>query len=417
MDFQPKCHEQLQRLLEKGVHIPNPHTLDIGDEVRTDQISGDNVTIYPGCRIYGDKTVISSGCKLGGEAPLTLEDCQLGPSVELKGGFACKSVFLEKSSMGMSAHVREGCLLEEEAGGAHCVGLKQTILFPFVTLGSLINFCDCLMSGGTSRSDHSEVGSSYIHFNFTPDADKSTPSLIGDVPRGVMLNQPPVFLGGQGGIVGPVRLGFGNVVAAGSILRKDYPADNQLIMDAARLRTVRKYVPRSYPDFRRLVENNILYLANIKALEEWYSHVRKPFFETQAFGLMIHQGALDALSGAATERVKRFGAMVQKAASVSGGTSRNASLTEKKTVLQHMGDIADIFQASVKGDAVNRSREAFLKDFAAAGKSGQQDYIKTIKNLPPDASARGVQWLQNIVDYYCQTISTVISSVQLFKTV
>ncbi|MCK7504346.1 MAG: hypothetical protein MZV70_09845 [Desulfobacterales bacterium] len=111
------------------------------------------------------------------------------------------------------------------------VGLKQTILFPFVTLGSLINFCDCLMAGGTSRSNHSEVGSSYIHFNFTPDADKTTPSLIGDVPRGVMLNQPPIFLGGQGGMVGPLRMGYGNVVAAGSILRQDYPQNNQLIFD------------------------------------------------------------------------------------------------------------------------------------------------------------------------------------------
>ena len=61
--------------------------------------------------------------------------------------------------MGLGAQVREGCILEEEANGAHCVGIKQTILFPFVTLGSLINFCDCLMAGGTSRKDHSEAGS------------------------------------------------------------------------------------------------------------------------------------------------------------------------------------------------------------------------------------------------------------------
>ena len=49
------------------------------------------------------------------------------------------------------------------------------------------------MSGGTSRRDHSEVGSSYIHFNFTPDGDKTTPSLFGDVVHGVLLDQPAVF--------------------------------------------------------------------------------------------------------------------------------------------------------------------------------------------------------------------------------
>jgi UDP-N-acetylglucosamine/UDP-N-acetylgalactosamine diphosphorylase len=42
--------------------------------------------------------------------------------------------------MGLGAQVREACILEEQASAAHCVGLKQTILFPFVTLGSLINF-------------------------------------------------------------------------------------------------------------------------------------------------------------------------------------------------------------------------------------------------------------------------------------
>ena len=70
--------------------------------------------------------------------------------------------------MGLGAQVREACILEEEASGAHCVGIKQTILLPFVTLGSLINFCDCLMAGGTSRQNHSEVGTPDIHFESSP---------------------------------------------------------------------------------------------------------------------------------------------------------------------------------------------------------------------------------------------------------
>ncbi len=294
--FKPESHEKISLLIDKGVDIPNPGTIDIGAEVNVDQISGKGVKIYPGCRIYGRKTVISEGCKLGYEGPVTLEDCRLGAGVELKGGFFSKSVFLEKANMGMGAHVREGCILEEQVSGAHTVGLKHTILFPFVTLGSLVNFCDCLMAGGTSRSNHSEVGSSYIHFNFTPDADKTTPSLLGDVPRGVMLNQPPIFLGGQGGIIGPVRLGFGNVIAAGTILRHDYPGDNQLIFEQAPASSVKNYVPAAYPGIRRVVENNILYLANLKALEFWYTGVRKHFLEAQEFGSLLYSGAMEQLS-------------------------------------------------------------------------------------------------------------------------
>ena len=164
MELKSRCHDKIVQLIDKGVDIPNPLTLDIGEEVNVNQISGDRVRIYPGCRIYGEKIVIAAGAQIGYEGPVTIDNCQLGPEVELKGGFFKKSIFLEKANMGLGAHVREGCILEEEANGAHCVGLKQTILFPFVTLGSLINFCDCLMAGGTSRKSHSEVGSSYILF-------------------------------------------------------------------------------------------------------------------------------------------------------------------------------------------------------------------------------------------------------------
>ena len=155
------------------------------------------MVIHSGCRISGERTLILPGARLGAEGPVTVENCLIGPGVELKGGYFREAVFLAKASCGLGSHVREGTILEEAASIAHTVGLKQTILFPFVTLGSLINFCDCLMSGGTDRNHHSEVGSSYIHFNFTPNQDKATPSLIGDVPHGVMLNQKPIFLGGR----------------------------------------------------------------------------------------------------------------------------------------------------------------------------------------------------------------------------
>jgi len=195
--------KKIEELLDKGVVIPDPYNVYIGDEVDTGRISGNGVIIYPGCKIYGSSVLILDKVKIGREGPVTLENCQVGPDVNLKSGFLKEAVFLKGASLGSGSHVREGTILEEEAGIAHTVGLKQTILFPYVTLGSLINFCDCFMSGGTGRKDHSEVGSSYIHFNYTPGQDKATPSLLGDVPNGVMLKQSPIFLGGQGGLVGP----------------------------------------------------------------------------------------------------------------------------------------------------------------------------------------------------------------------
>jgi len=44
--------------------------------------------------------------------------------------------------------------------------------------------------------EHTEVGGRFIHFNFTPrgqSGDKATPSLIGDVARGVFLSSGEFF--------------------------------------------------------------------------------------------------------------------------------------------------------------------------------------------------------------------------------
>ena len=416
MELKPRSDEKVRRLLLKGVDIPNPLSLDVGDEVKIDQISAEGVRIYPGCRIYGEKTVISAGCRLGYEAPVTIENCQIGAKVELKGGFFSQSVFLEKASMGMGAHVREGCIVEEEANGAHCVGLKQTILFPFVTLGSLINFCDGLMAGGTSRQNHSEVGSSYIHFNFTPDADKTTPSLIGDVPRGVMLNQPPIFLGGQGGIVGPVRLGYGNVVAAGSILRKDYPQNNKLIFASAPAGSVRDFVPATYPNMRRIVENNILYVANLAALEAWYTQVRRSFFEPREFGPLLYAGVMGQLALARKERLKRLRAMAQKAiAPVSQQEGKRKPVRSRQSFYEQMESIDGVFSGNVQNDATQRSRDAFLGDFQKATANDRADYIEVIRHLPPEVSSKGVEWLKSLVDDLCERTATAVPLLNLFK--
>jgi len=400
MDLRPRGHGKVVQLMEKGVTVPNPSSLDIGDEVDVARISGEGVVLYPGCRIYGAKTVISRGVELGAEAPVTLDDCRLGPKVELKGGYFKQSVFLEKANMGLGAQVREGCLLEEEASGAHCVGLKQTILFPFVTLGSLVNFCDCLMAGGTSRKDHSEVGSSYIHFNYTPDGDKTTPSLFGDVPRGVMLDRPPIFLGGQGGAVGPVRVGFGTVVAAGSILRHDILADGRLVAAAAPPRLEREHRPRSYRNLERIVRNNVIYLAGLVALEEWYRNVRQPFFAGQHLGELVYAGALEILGMAKEERAKRLLAMAEKVP---------AAEPAGKEFRKRAAEICALFAPGAAVPGAGPEGVEFVTALRAMAAGGE--YIPTIQGLTPEVSRKGVQWLQAIADGLCRQAAALVPAI------
>ena len=77
MDIKLRCHHKIVQMIDKGVDIPNPFSIDVGHEVDVNHISGQGVKIYPGCRIYGEKTVISNGCQIGYEGPVTIDDCQL----------------------------------------------------------------------------------------------------------------------------------------------------------------------------------------------------------------------------------------------------------------------------------------------------------------------------------------------------
>jgi bifunctional UDP-N-acetylglucosamine pyrophosphorylase/glucosamine-1-phosphate N-acetyltransferase len=412
VELRPALNEKIERLIGKGVSVPNPLTIDIGDEVDVERISGKGVTIYPGCRIYGDKTVLSAGTQLGREGPVTIENCQLGPQVELKAGSSSMSVFLQQANMGLGAQVREACILEEQASGAHCVGLKQTILFPFVTLGSLINFCDCLMAGGTSRKNHSEVGSSYIHFNFTPDGDKTAASLLGDVPRGVMLNQPPIFLGGQGGLIGPLRLGFGNIVAAGTVLRKDVLAERRLIYGKPHVEATTEFSPRAYPGLARVVRNNLVYLANLGALEQWYVHVRRPFFQEQELGDLVYRGVLEKLLLSVEERLKRLQDLAGKLAvapAKGGGDGRDAA--GRRELRENAGRLRELFLGGTAQQAGHEQRDLFLAGLQQSRKDGA-GYIETIQGLPADVARAGTQWLDRIVDGVVRLLASAAPSLE-----
>ncbi len=414
MELQPRSHQKIIELMHKGVDIPNPLTLDIGEEVLTENISGSGVKIYPGCRIYGKSTVIAQGAKIGAEGPVTIDNCQIGAMVELKGGYFKGSVFLAKSSMGLGAHVREACILEEEANGAHCVGLKQTILFPFVTLGSLINFCDCLMAGGRSRKDHSEVGSSYIHFNYTPDGNKTTPSLLGDVPRGVMLNQPAIFLGGQGGMVGPLRLGFGNVSVAGTILRQDTPEDHKKIVGETYPPKVVDFRPHRYSNLERILRNNIIYLGNLVALECWYKSVRKPFFVSMEFGELLYQGVLDKLALAKKERLSRIVTMVEKV-TLSHEKCQCEAGSEKQCELHsNIGRVCELFKEEPSHRKDAEFAERFLDAFSQHRLMNGGDYIQVIQSMDEATSQDGVRWLQHIVYDLCKRAGALLPSFRLF---
>ena len=308
---------------------------------------------------------MAEGAEVGTEGPATVRDAVFGAGATVASGYVEGAVLLAKASLGAAAHVRPGTILEEEASTAHCVGLKHTILLSFVTLGSLINFCDCLMAGGTSRKDHSEVGSGFIHFNFTPwgaRGDKATPSLIGDVPHGVFLRESKIFLGGSSGLVGPGRVGYGAITGAGQVVRKPVDAGRLSLQPIRALNVARNPGHLDQPGPR--AKRNLAYLANLVALRAWYREVR--LVRAKGSERIVVAAGIETLGVCIAERVKRLEAFL-------------AERDEPMPALQLEPGAGSPFE----------------QEIAAAP---ELDHVQWVQRLSPESCGRGVEWLGAVAD-------------------
>jgi len=384
----------LHQLQARGVRFPAPETVSVADDVVPGRIAP-GVMIHPGCRLSGAELSIGPGCVIGAEAPATVTDCQLGAQVRLAGGFFDRATFLDGFTAGSGAHVRPGCLFEEESSIAHGVGVKQTVFLPWVTAGSLINFCDALMAGGTGRKDHSEIGSSYIHFNFTPHQDKATPSLVGDVPQGVLLNQPAIFLGGQGGLVGPCVIAYGTVIPAGQIWRGDVTEPGHLVAKPAfRSAIDTPYNPRQYHGLRRVLRNNLRYIGNIVALDAWYRVVRAPFMLTDPSQAACHAGARRRLAEILDERLSRLEELANKVSQSLSLDLPDPARAEQRDFVGRWPQMKEALAARLAARdsaAVPAAVQALVDNLPSTG------YLRAIQSLPPDDAQTLTAWLTSLV--------------------
>jgi UDP-N-acetylglucosamine/UDP-N-acetylgalactosamine diphosphorylase len=380
-------------LQSRGVKFLAPESVYVAPDVEPERVAPD-VTVHPGCRLSGADLSVGPGCVLGAEAPATVAGCQLGANVHLAGGFFERSTFLDGFKAGSGAHVRPGCLFEEGSSIAHGVGVKQTVFLPWVTAGSLINFCDCLMAGGTGRKDHSEIGSSYIHFNFTPHQDKATASLVGDVPRGVLLDRPAIFLGGQGGLVGPAVIEYGTVIPAGQVWRGDVTEPGRLVAKPAFRGAVDvPYDPRKFSGVGRVVRNNLRYIGNIVALDAWYRAVRARFMLADPFRAACHAGALQRIAEILAERLARLDELAEKMQRSTGDGDNHAFVARWPAMKEALA-------------AVVHERETAAVPEAVAGivnTMPEADYLRAVQALPAESGRALTAWLAGIVEAACGT--------------
>ncbi len=407
-------------LVNKGVVLKG--FVEIGPEVNTDRIEPGVVLEY-GVKIFGSDTLLRAGTTLDDGS---YRNVLTGKNVVLGQGTYEDAVFLDKASVRYGSEIRSGTIYEEGANSAHVVGTKLTILGPYVTLGSFINFCDVIDMGGSALSTEdflhfNEVGSGMIHYNFSPYGDKFSSYVGSKVPDAVFMNTPKTFLGGQARLVAPNIVEEGVAVAAGSDLRDKVTPGKLLITEGVSSRRVEvEFTPKMYGRISDKLERTIYIIGNLKTLHEWYTKVRIPSAGDDAYQIEIYQFALKQIEKHCKERIIWFDNLVEnklpcsirmlKEKIVSGELTkeevdkRTANIEDQQITIDAWSTVRPLFKAKAS-TFFNKELEKTFVDAAlplikqSIGEGRM--FINGVKELPADVVDLGQTWLHDGFNSFC----------------
>lgn len=405
--FQPydenSNRQRLASLRARGVDVWGSEQVYIDSDVNLDNIEPGSSIRH--ATLKGSNLRIGSGTHIGTSGYALIDDCQIGRNVEISAGSYEGSTILDGARIRSFAEFRPGTLVEEQVQIAHSVALKNTVLTATVVTGSLVNYCDIFVSGGISKNQHSEVGSGAVHFNFDPRGDKWS-SLVGDA-RGVLLRSRPIFIGGQCGLVGPVTVAFGAVIAAGSTVRRDIP-EAQLESGGTKTRTIEGFDPEIYASLRSKFLTTTRLIGNLWALDAWYRSVRLP--SAAPHERPLYEAACGQLRLHIAERVKGLRKVVDKLdhsiakSSLSGNTRLIACQAEHRLLIEKNHELKNILKNS---SADSPAPSVFTKAYETVRASGSHlDAVRAIEGAPAETASL---WLNKLANNYVSRVATLLT--------
>lgn len=417
-----KKHE-LETLQNQNVIIPSLDHVCISKDVPLENI-GEEVTLHPFCRISGAKTkifpkaqigtqgavvlensVIGSESMIGQQGPVTLINTWTGPNTVLGSGVAEHAVFLGKESFandfttGFGFRVRKGSLYEEDSSSAQHTDTKMSILFPWVTLGSNVNLCDLLLTGGTGPElgKFTEVGSGTIHFNFTIRGDKATASLFGNVSQGAFLQEKRLFIGGNNSILGPLQADFGTFTAAG--IRAAGNLKEGLNLGRGLPIGHMDYDPKVFKKAKSIVEQQVHYIGQLVALYHWYQEVRFYLAQSKPEHLALYQAGQQIITLNIRERIAQIERVINNL-SESIHTLKGEAVPQRATIEEQENLIKQ--WPSLKAHLENFKDHFWeiperLLGALESNAAKHKHYTQIIQYLSSDSVDVGVTWLESIV--------------------
>ena len=428
--------EEIRGLRERGVQIQDVNSIHVGREVQLEHISP-GCTIYPFVRIIGPETQIHSGAQIGvrgsvtlenswiGEnavvgslGPVTLKDTVVGPKSVLGSGVAEQAVFLGKETMvndfttGYGFRIRKGSLYEEDSSSAQHTDTKMTVLFPWNTLGSNINFCDALIAGGTGPElgNFSEVCSGSIHFNYSIRGDKATASLFGDVYQGVFLDQERLFIGGNNTLLGPIKADFGVMTAAGARINGTLAPGLNFGHSLPKGKI--DYEPRIFSGAVGIVTKQVNVLAELTALFHWYQQVRIGCISQTTEQKFVYESGLNIVELNYQERLfqlSRYVEALEGSLSILSGSNKMSKkeMAEQRQLLEKWPKIQQQLATPKAFELL--IPESLTNAIARKLAEGKLDYTVIIKGMDIEGKQKGKGWLNTIANGVRNIINSEIA--------
>ncbi|MCK9417819.1 MAG: bifunctional UDP-N-acetylglucosamine diphosphorylase/glucosamine-1-phosphate N-acetyltransferase GlmU [Nitrospirae bacterium] len=184
-----------------GVTMLDPETVFIGTDVRL----GRDVVLYPNVRIEG-RTRIGAACVIHSGSRIvnsmiadnvTVKDCSVIEESEIAVG----------AVVGPFAHLRPGSMIGARAKIGNFVEVKKS------SIGEGSKASHLSYIGDTTVGREVNIGAGVIICNY--DGYAKHPTVIED----------NVFVGSDSQLIAPVKIGRGALIAAGSTITRDVPAD------------------------------------------------------------------------------------------------------------------------------------------------------------------------------------------------
>ncbi len=193
------------RWLEAGVTMRDPAStwIDAGVTIGRDTLLYPNVTLE-GRTVIGDETIVHSGTRI--------TDCRIGNRVEILDHCVLRDSRVDEDAhLGPFAHLRPGAIMRRKAKVGNFVEMKKAEL------------------GEGSKANHlSYLGDARIGTGVNIGAGTITVNYDG-VNKHQTVIEDHVAVGSDTQIIAPVTIGRGSVIAAGTTITQDVPADALVI--------------------------------------------------------------------------------------------------------------------------------------------------------------------------------------------